>query len=83
MKTTFDFASLIVFGLLAAVYLHRCAQEARDAVPLWAYATVALGCAGGDVLANHSYVPLGALCLVVALLSTVWIARTGEPVQKR
>ena len=77
MQTTYDFASLLVFGLLSAVYLHRCSKDARDTVPLWAYGVTAIACATGDVLANHGYQAVGVLCLFASLLSSVWIARSG------
>ena len=83
MQTSFDIASLLVFGLLAAVYLHRCSKEARDCVPLWAYAVTAVACAVGDEVANHGLPAIGSLCLLGALLSSVWIARTSQPTPKR
>ena len=83
MQTTFDFASVLVFGLLAAIYLHRCAKAERDTIPLWAYAVTATACAVGDVVANHGFPVIGAICLVATLLGAVWIAQGGRPVRPR
>ena len=78
MRTTFDFASLLTFGVLAAVYLHRSAQDAKDPIPLWAYALAAAGCAVGDVIANRGHVVVGAILLVAALVGTITIAQLGR-----
>lgn len=83
MQTIPDFASVLVFGLLAAVYLHRCSKTERDTVPLWAYAVTATACAVGDVVANHGFPVIGAMCLVATLLGAVWIARAGRSVRPR
>ena len=78
MRTTFDFASLLTFGILAVVYLHRSAQDAKDPVPLWGYALAAAGCAVGDVSANGGHILIGAILLVAALLGTIIIAQLGR-----
>ena len=78
MKTPFDFASVLLFAVIAVIYLHRSSKDERDRVPLWGYALIALACAAGDVLANHDYVAPGALCLLAAMGGTAWVALKGH-----
>ena len=73
MSTPFDFASVVLFGLIAVVFLHRSSKDEQDHVPLWAYGGCAVACAAGDVLANNGYVPIGLLLLFAAVASGVWI----------
>ena len=79
MKTPFDFASVLLFAVIAVIYLHRSSKEGRDPVPLWAYALTAIACAAGDVLANRDYILPGAALLVAAIGGTIWIAFRKAP----
>ena len=79
MKTPFDFASVLLFAVLAVIYLHRSAKDEQDHVPLWAYALAAVACAAGDVIANQGYVALGAVVLVAAVAATIWIVFKAPP----
>ena len=73
MKTPFDIASVLLFALIAVIFLHRSSGSAQDRVPLWAYAVVALACALGDVLANTGQVPVGLVLLFGAVAGSMWI----------
>lgn len=78
MKTPFDFASVLLFAVLAVIYLHRSSKDERDRVPLWGYGIIALACAAGDVLANRGYMALGTISLLVAMAGTAWVALRGQ-----
>ncbi len=73
MKTPFDLASVLLFALIAVIFLHRSSRAEEDPVPLWAYAGCAGACAIGDILANNGYVPIGLLLLFAAVGAGVWI----------
>lgn len=81
MKTPFDIASVLLFALIAVLFLHRSSRSERDRVPLWAYAATALACAFGDVMANNGGVPVGLLLLFGAVAGAMWIVMT-KPVDR-
>ena len=73
MKTPFDIASVLLFALIAVIFLHRSSKSEQDRVPLWAYAGTAGACAFGDVLANAGSVPVGLVLLLGAVAGSMWI----------
>ena len=73
MKTPFDIASVLLFALIAVIFLHRSTKSEQDAVPLWVYAVTALACAIGDVLANEGQTAIGLVLLFSAVAGAMWI----------
>ena len=73
MKTPFDLTSVVLFAIIAVVFLHRSSKPEHDPVPLWAYAATAIACAIGDILANRGYTVPGALLLLAAIAGGAWI----------
>ena len=78
MKTAFDFASVLLFAVLAVIYLNRSAKDQPDPVPLWAYAATALALAAGDVIANRGHRLIGTVLLAAAVAATLWIFMRKE-----
>lgn len=76
MKTPFDIASVLLFALIAVIFLHRSSKSEQDRVPLWGYAVTAIACALGDVMANNGSVPVGLVLLLSAVAGSMWIVIT-------
>ena len=75
MSTPFDFVTVLIFAVLAVVFLHRSAQASSHDRPLWGYALATAACAGADVAANAGLPIIGALLLLGSLGLAIWILR--------
>ena len=83
MSTPFDFATVLIFAVLAVVFLHRSAQASSRDRPLWSYALAAAACAGADIASNGGQPAIGAVLLLTALGLAVWILRLPPPERGR
>ena len=83
MTTPFDFVSILIFAVLAVIFLHRSAQAAPRDRPLWGYALAALACAAGDVAANAGRKLIGTLLLLGAVGLTGWILLASSARDKK
>jgi len=69
MQTVFDWLSILVFGCVAALFLHRSIGDERKDTML-AYVPPALGCAVANYFGNHG-MSMASLVLLIAVTGYV------------
>jgi hypothetical protein len=70
METIYDWVTVVIFGALAILFLHRSAGPSRPADRTIYYLPPAAGCAGANYLGNNDQ-KWAAIALTIAVVGYI------------
>ena len=75
MQTAYDWIAVLLFALIAVVYLQRSTGKAPIHDPVWRYLPPVAGCVLGNWLGNEGHGLFAGIVLIAALAYTVMVLK--------
>jgi hypothetical protein len=79
MDTIYDWVAMILFGIIAIIFLQRSVGPARESDKIYHYLPPALCCAASDYLGNHGE---GLWAIILAILVVGYVLFVIKPLDQ-